>query len=357
MLKVRTVRFKMLWDKVVKGMGSNKLIPITSLVGIELNNGVLTLTTTDATNYLYVRENLVEGDDFYVVIDATVLNKLVGKITSEYITFDIDNDVLKVVGNGTYSIEIPVDESGEPIRFPDPYVDFTPVIESEIKYSDLKNILGTAKTSLATTMEIPCYTGYYLSKSAITTDGEQVCNVGVELFDVPVLVNATMMELITTMTEDVVKFKQNDNIIVFETPTVTIYGNQQSGIEDFNIKALNNLIEQDFESSCAVGRTEMISTLERILLFVGEFDENCVVLNFSTDSVIVTDRAGKSQETLAYKNSSNANEFSCLIDGIMLLNQLKSRTSDIATMWYQNPVCIKLTDDNITQIIALSSEE
>ena len=54
--------------KAVKGAGNNKLIPLTSMMSIELKDSTLTLHTTDMTNHLYVKESQVEGEDFYVTV-------------------------------------------------------------------------------------------------------------------------------------------------------------------------------------------------------------------------------------------------------------------------------------------------
>ena len=67
--------------RAIKGAGNNKLIPITSMMCIQLKDGELTVITTDATNYLYIKEQHVAGDDFYVVVDENQFAKLVSKMT------------------------------------------------------------------------------------------------------------------------------------------------------------------------------------------------------------------------------------------------------------------------------------
>ena len=87
---IQTELMKDVVARAIKGAGNNKLIPITSMMCIELKNGDLTVITTDATNYLYIKEQHVAGDDFYVVVDANQFAKLVSKMTCENITMTVD---------------------------------------------------------------------------------------------------------------------------------------------------------------------------------------------------------------------------------------------------------------------------
>ena len=121
-LALKTEKLKEMVSRAVKGVGNNKLIPLTSLMAIEVKDNKLTLITTDATNYLYVCEDKIVADDFYVVVDANVFSKLISKMTCENVTLEVSSGiwVLNVKGNGNYKIELPLDENGEPIKYPDP---------------------------------------------------------------------------------------------------------------------------------------------------------------------------------------------------------------------------------------------
>ena len=48
-LSIKTEKLKEMVSRSIKGVGNNKLIPLTSLMAIELKDGKLTLITTDAT--------------------------------------------------------------------------------------------------------------------------------------------------------------------------------------------------------------------------------------------------------------------------------------------------------------------
>lgn len=60
-LQIKTTKLQEMLARAIKGASNNKLIPLTSLIAISLKDGELTLITTDATNYLYVRDDAEGG--------------------------------------------------------------------------------------------------------------------------------------------------------------------------------------------------------------------------------------------------------------------------------------------------------
>mgnify|MGYP002626966704 CR=1 FL=1 len=63
-MKINTVKLQEMITQASKGSGNNKLIPITSMMLIELKQNKLTLVTTDATNYLYVTADNIDFKSF-----------------------------------------------------------------------------------------------------------------------------------------------------------------------------------------------------------------------------------------------------------------------------------------------------
>ena len=62
--KVKTTILQEMVSKAVKGASCNRMIPITGLIEIKVEGGVLSLTTTDATNTLILSKKDIPGDDF-----------------------------------------------------------------------------------------------------------------------------------------------------------------------------------------------------------------------------------------------------------------------------------------------------
>ena len=77
-MKIKTELLKELVNKSINGAGNNKLIPITQLMGIKRADDTIQLTTTDATNYLYVYGTL--DADVEDSINVTVFAEQFSKV-------------------------------------------------------------------------------------------------------------------------------------------------------------------------------------------------------------------------------------------------------------------------------------
>ena len=207
-LTINTEKFKEMVSRAIRGSGNNKLIPITSLMALELKDGKLTITTTDATNTLKVSKKEIEGEDFYVVVPVDIFSKLVAKTTAEIISLDLEENILSIKGNGTYSLELPLDEEGRLIKFPEYRFDES-VEKAVINLSTIKQLLTANKAALADTMETPCLTGYYCGEGeVISTDTFKVCGNKIAVFSEPVLIPAELMELLAVIEEEKIFIKE-----------------------------------------------------------------------------------------------------------------------------------------------------
>ena len=359
-----TVNTQILKDAVarsVKGVGNNKLIPITSLMCIEVKDNKLTLITTDATNYLYIKEDKVIADDFYVVIDANVFSKLVSKMTCENVTLEIKEglQILEVKGNGSYKIELPLDENGQPIKYPDPAttIDLSRATETIINRSTAQVILETIKPALATSLENPCYTGYYMGDKVVATDTYKIASMDVVLFDPPKLVSPELFDLLAVMTNEKISVSDLGNEVIYDTPDCVVYGKFMDGIEEFAIDAISGLVDIEFNSFCSLPKSSLLQLLDRLSLFVGTYDKNAVRLTFTNSGLQIESKASSGIEIIKYVNSENFREFTCLVDIQMLMNEVKSIQNDKIELHYGADNAIKFTDGNITIIVALMEDE
>lgn len=356
-LTLKTEKLKEMVAKAVKGVGNNKLIPLTSLMAIELKDATLTLITTDATNYLYISEDKVVGEDFYVVVDANVFSKLISKMTCEDVTLEIKSDItaLQVKGNGTYKIELPLDENGEFIKYPDPVkkLDLSNATETTINRTTIQVILETVKPALAVTLENPCYTGYYIGDQVVATDTYKIASMDVKMFDKPRLISSEMLDLLAVIDTEKINAYLTDNDVVFSTPTCTVCGKLMEGIEDFAIDPIMGLVQTEFDSVCSVPKNALLQLLDRLSLFVGPYDKNAIHLTFTSQGLQVSSKATNGIEMINYISSENFKDFTCAIDIQMLINEVKAISNDVIEIHYGEDNAIKMIDGNITIIVAL----
>ena len=223
--------------------------------------------------------------------------------------------------------------------------------------STIRLILSTAKSSLATTTEIPCYTGYYMGDSVVTTDTYKVCGINVPMMKTPVLVAPEALELLDVFTDEHIQVFSYGNRIKFVTPSCAVFGNLMDSIQDFQIEEIGALLNEEFASYCKLSKQELVQLLDRLALFVSAYDKNGIYLTFTADGMQVESKQANSVELLHYKESVNFKPFTCCIDIEMFHSQVKSNVGDSVTLHYGEENAVKISDGNVTEIIALLEDD
>ena len=349
-----------------RGASNNRLIPTTEFIAISLKDNVLTLmSNNDETTYLYVRDTDVKGDDFYVCVNTDILVKLISKLTSDEITFELFDNYLGVKANGNYKLPIQIDESTDkPIHISSPLEDEENIKDMKeigaMSLSDVKTILNGLKSSVATTMEQPQYAHYYFGNQVIGTDtivasayDKSLLNDGVDAR----LINVHMVNLLDVMSDDTIKIMANDTKIMFVSDRCTIYSTMPYGIEDYAIDALNGLFNQQFDNKCSVSTAVLSSALERIKLFVGKFDDGEIILNFTDSDIQISSKLNTGVEKIPYTDKDiHVDEFTASININNLADKVRSFTSDKVEIQYGISNAIKLVDTEVITIIALITD-
>lgn len=357
-LTIKTSKLQDLVTRASKGSSNNKMLPLTGFMCVEMRDNKLTLITTDGTNYLYVSEDKLEGANFYVVVQSETFTKLISKQTCENITLSVEDDALTIAGNGKYKMDLPLDEEGRTIVFPNPLesliIDTVPEV---VHLSTIKSILLTAKSALATTLDIPCYTGYYVGKDIIATDTMKICGIDIKLFADPVLISSETMDLLDVMQDEQIHYHRIDNTLIFQDTNNVLIAKTLEGIDDYAVGPIGDLLDSEFASVCAVSKSAILQTLDRLSLFVGPYDKNGVYLTFTNDGLIIDSKKSNGSEKIDYAESENFKDFTCCIDIEMLRSQIKSTATEKITIHYGLDNCIKMTEGNVTQIVALLEDD
>lgn len=380
-LKLNTEEFKDMVAKATKGASGNSNLYLTQLMAIDLEDNVFTLITTDTNNYLYVRKDRVAGDDFYAVVPVDRFSKLISKITCDEIRLEVsmsdsgDADKLVVKGNGSYVIELPHDIDGELVEFPDPLneidLDSDDWKKNETQLSTVHLMLATAKPALSSSKDSTNpYTGYYVGDKIVATDTFKICGIDVKVLDEPSLLTREMVDLLDVMSEEDIKVAYNDDHVIFHTDTCTVYGNKKEGsiAEEFDpndddpgskyqVGAISGILDEPFPSSCVVDKSALLQMLDRISLFVGVNDKHGVCMTFTKDGLNVSSKQHSGDEIIPYIESVDFSDFTCSTDINMLISQVKASRSPSIKICYGKERTIKFSDDPITQIVALETED
>ena len=356
-MKISTSRFKEAVNKSIKGAGFNNLIPLTSMMGIKLEDGQLKLLTTDMTNTLEIIIDKVAGDDICFTIQADTFSKLISKITSDDVELILNDEVLTVKANGTYKIPLVMDESGL-VEFPDIKMDrYKKCPEAEVLLTSIMSAYNINRTSLAKTMEQPELTGYYAGDKTITTDGNVICINDLNMNMGSKLISPQMMSLLTLNSTEKITFMESKNNLIFITPDVIVEGPGLNGIEDYPIEGIEAYLDEAFPSCCKVPKDLLISVLERLSLFIEPYDKNGAYFAFGRKGITIHSKKDASTEVINYVDSKNFESFTCCVDIPLLKEQLTANPDDTIELWYGNDNALKIISGKITQIIALLEDE
>ena len=354
-----TETFKALVGKAYKGVGNNKLLPLTQLMCIQVKDGTLTLITSDSTstNYLYVKQDKVEGE-FYAVVMAEQFAKLIGKLTCDTVTLDMQDGKLKVEGNGVYTIALQYDEMGNAIQYPDPVAELGDAVEDTqtMTSTTIYKMLTAIKPSLAVTMEAPYLTGYYAGDIVAATNGDEMGIYNIKLLDTPALLSPIALDLIALSDAQNISIdRYDDGQMVFSTPDIVVYTHEMEGIEDYPVDALQSFFESDLPSKCKLPKSELMQALDRISLFVGTYDDNAVNLEFTGKVVKISSLAATGIEEIAYI-SGDKDTFTCSMDLQSLIKHIKTQGTDEVDIQFGDDQAIKLVDSDVVQIISLFAD-
>jgi hypothetical protein len=341
--------------RAAKGASENKLLPITSMMAIELKQNVLTLTTTDTANTLKIRADKIEGEDFYAVVPVDKFSKLIAKSTSEAITLTVKENSLEVKSNGTYNIDLMVDEEGL-IKFPE-YVFDKHGKGFIVNLTSIKSILAINKAAIAKNLESPCLCGYYVGDQVITTDENVICFQNINLVNEPILISPEMMELLALNTEEKIKYYHTGSYFLFETDNVIVHGAEHDGKEVFPVDEILGYLDQEFTSSCKLPKLLLQSIIDRLSLFIEPYDKNGAYFTFTKQGVKIYSKKSSSVETMAYSESRNFTPFTCVVDIPMIKSQIDANPAELIELHYGHNAAIKLVSGNITQVISLLEDD
>ena len=284
----------------------------------------------------------VAGDDFYVVVQVEQFSKLIGKMTCDTITLELNNSVLVVKGNGEYKIELPLDETGSLIKFPDPMANELTGGTAEVDIRTIKSIINSIKPALSVTMEVPVYTRYYVGDTVIGTDSEKIAVMNANVLQTdPILISQETMNLLDIMTCEKIQFHKSDSTIIFASSDCIVFGHVMDGVEDYPVDAIQGLVDEQFQSKCKLDRTALLSVYKAINL------------TFTEEGMNVSSKASTGVEQIKYLESSGFKPYTCNVDIVTFTQMLKGSVSDTIELEYGNENTLKWVDGSITLVMAL----
>lgn len=356
-VKIKTEALKNLTAKVVKGMGNNKMLPITEMIGINITGTKISLLSTDGTNKVEVFDTIENTDniDTKLSVNGDTFSRLIQKITTESITLVIEDNKLTVKGNGSYSFAIPVDEDNNVVYFESLSLDGE---EEQVSVNALKESYLFNKESVALTMETPSYTGFYYDQDgSVATNSLKISSVKETIFKNPVLLYNSFVQLFALLESEKAVVKQNNSEILISTNDTIIKSPKMTELLDFPISDIRPFLDTEMEHKVRVNKQALLNLLERISIFVTPYDKNGIRVDFTKEGMKVWTIKGDNNELLPYIDSENLTESTIKIDVTNFKALVSCNPEAEVMIHYGNPNAIKMTFGKVIQIAALQTEE
>lgn len=353
---VKTEVIQVMLNKAFKGASRSKFNVLTSLVNVELKDNKLSLTTTDTNSYLTVTEP-VTGEDTSFVVNVETFSKLISKISTENITFDVSDDTILIRGNGTYKLPIQLDVDGTPIKYPNKTINNAET-SGTIKTAIIKNIILFNKPSLATTFEAPCLTGYLFTEDqVISADTFNICVYDVKTFGKKVLISPVVLDLLSMSTDEEISYKIDDNFIMFETSNLTLFATLMSDADSYPVDSIMALVSKEYPSKCVLPKTTVLNIIDRISLFINDNDQNGVYMTFTKEGLKIESSRADGIESVPYQGSENWKDYSCFASVDSLKRQFNARVGESVNLYYGDEDTVMIADDNVKQLSALLDDD
>ena len=358
MLKVNTKVLKKMVAKVGKIITNDKMLPITSLLLIEGDKKQLVLRGSDGTNTLEVTTPLASDSTFYAVVNADLFISLISKTTVEEVELSIsDEGALNVKGNGDYSLEVSLDDDGGVIKYPEVSFNKRAKNIAKIEANVIKALVKHHKNSLLNDVTVPFLGGYYFDgNGVITTDSLCLTYTDKALFKDATLITANVMDLLTLF-DDEFTVKAQDGWYLFTSPTMSLHAYQLDGVENYPVESVQPLIDGGYSNSCKISKDGLLAALDRLTLFVGDYETNDIILAFAKNGLQLGTQSKNSTEVLRYIDApSKIDDYVCIVDASMLKKHLTTINDMTVVMHFNNPVSVKFVENDVMHIVSLVNE-
>lgn len=337
-----------------KGSGRGKFLPITAYAEITLEKGTFSITCTDGSNFVCARVHDIKGEDGKCIVNVEQLNKLVQKTSVEEMTFSVEDDCIKVTGNGNYNLPLLVDE-----KFPKYSMGTAGdnIVIEDVKLAELIATLGINKCAVSNDKATPQLTGYLIGeKASVSTTGALACNVDATLIgENSLLLSQEFVALLPLMETELVKIVYDGEGILIDSDEVTIYGAELKGKDEY--PDVSRLLALDIPYSVEVDKDQLQESLDRISIFTDKVNNIGVVMSFEEDGLSVSDKEHRGNESIKYTDGptseNGAEDVECLVSIELLQNLLSSLSGEKVRIDYGSDLAIRISEGNITQVLAL----
>ena len=357
-MKLKTDNFRNACTIIKNAIDTKGVTLYTETLELKATGNVLNMNVTNREYYVTVK--------FNAAINAQTFLSLISKITTEYITLKIADQVLHVYGNGEYKL---------PLLYSDNKIMELPKIninnvtnEFAIESDVLQSIAKFNSKELLRAIPVnPVQKYYYVDEHGAITFTSGACINNFELEKpIKMLLSDKVVKLFKlfkqnkkvdfvmgqdALTEDIIQTK-----VRFSTNNIVITAilSESSLITSVPVTAIRDKAMKDFKYSIVISRDEFSSALDRLMLF-GDDVKKYGKFNFGSTGITITDITYENTESVQIKDECKALEtepYTAILNIPSLKLVIDDAEDDYVTVCFGDHTAIIVKKTNIINLIA-----
>lgn len=351
---------------LLTAVDTSDISKLTENLELKVENEVLNLSVTNGEYYVNTKLPIYEDLKFHATVNANIFLKLLTKITTETVEFNIDKNSLVITGNGEY--KIPLIYSGDKL-LTIPEISISNVTNNfYIDSSILKSILqyNSKELSKRNIISNPVQKLYYVDNEGAITFTSGAC-VNVFKLDKPVkmLLNQKIVNLFKLFDDDKVHFSIGQDAVLnsqntqtkvkFETDYLVIsaiISNNDSLVGSVPVKNIRDRAFNTYNNSITINRVEMLQAIDRLLIFYEGTNQFYANFYFSSSGMKMSSFNNEIFENVSFVNYTGLdNDYSAILDLNDLKIVLNSYNDNHVTINFGDSQAFVLIKPNIYSVI------
>lgn len=353
-MKIKTSIMQNMVSNITKVSLMSRHSAVSNLISVKAGEDRLILHTTDIDNHLYVSSFVKGVEEVDITVNQEIFCKLIQKLDTEDFTIIKDKDAVIITsGKSTYKLDIPLDESGNPIELdnlPEP------AEWMELDKSIFNKALGNLPACVSTDVTMPALVNYYFGvDAAIATNQIKMSYIKGNLLGVDYLIPPKLFSLMTLFAERDVQFAATKDGLFFKGGGTLIIGLPAAEpITSYPTDAISRLMDTDFtDGTFKIQKQALLKVLDRLSLFVREDERMTIQISTNSNELVIASmsKSGVDAIKVDWVGEPNLN-FVASVDISYLSNILSNIVDDNIIISLKDGHSMKIISEGVVNLLS-----
>ena len=360
---LETKEFREACQTILGAIDNKESSLFTETLELKAEGNILKLNVTNREYFCSVVFNLSEPANLVAAVNAKLFLSLISKITSPEIELVVEDNSVKIKGNGDY--KLPMIYNGDTlISLPEIVISNVTnnmvidnkVLQSILNYNSKELVRGIAAK--------PVQRYYYVDEKGAITFTSGACVNSFELEKpIKMLLSDKVVKLFKLFkNEETVKFEigqeQSAEDIIqtrvkFETDLVVLTAklSDSSLVSSVPVDVIRGMATKDYLYSIVLNKEEILQTLSRLMLF-NDGTKNYGKFEFTKDEVTISDWSTNNKEVVKYTSEcTNLTEYTALLNTDNLSAIISDTEEDYVTLCFGDGKAFSCVQPKIVNIL------